>query len=320
MAAKARSITFAKVAADLDMNPKVRKAGPLGRAVYEFVLRRNAARGATGAVPIEDVDPDYMASMLMQPAPDLATGLERAVAARLLAIEGEDVVITGWDDEWARTALNPAERKRAERARKRGTPDRDASRDVTSNVTPGSGSTTDQPLTGVSRDVTAVVTVTDQRDQIRSEEREGDVTPPPPAPGRPRFDRHAQVRFDGWKYAVARFREIKAEHAIAGPDPWTEIPMGGQPENDLHQRVNELITRYPNDYDRALAEVKRAVDVRAAEAIAKRDLKFFTPRMLWREDQFGRALELDPASFAPRTPAPARRDPMDREPQEVLKP
>lgn len=263
MAKSSRTVIYAKVAADLDTNPKVRKAGALGRTVYEFILRRNAARGATGAVPIEDVDPDYMATSLMQPAADLEFGLRKAIEARLVAQEGEEIVISGWDDEWARTALNATERKRAERARKRG-PDRDASRDVTPDVTSETAQTTDQPLAPLSRDVTASVTVTDQRDQIRSEEREPRAHARDPGPPTTlAVDEHARARGRLADRTWDRMNEIRV--ALATENRWNDV----QPLNHQLHGHSELRARIRD----AGADADRQCDhvMAVLEAEARRD-------------------------------------------------
>jgi hypothetical protein len=110
---------FAKMDADLDSNPKIMRAGPMGTYVFLFVLRRNAKLGATGTIPAVNVEPWYVARQ---------TGLdpeeaERAIAAcvrhRLLAIEGDQAVIVGWDDDYGRRPMTEAERKAQQRARKK---------------------------------------------------------------------------------------------------------------------------------------------------------------------------------------------------------
>jgi len=110
---------FAKMDADLDGHPKVRKAGRDGREVFLFVLRRNAALDRSGRVPATYVEPWYLADQLMMSEDEACHGLSRTVTAGLLAIQDGHVSICGWSDEWAKAPLDEAERKRRERERKR---------------------------------------------------------------------------------------------------------------------------------------------------------------------------------------------------------
>lgn len=101
---------FAKVAADLDHHPKIREAGRNGREVFAFVLRVNANQGRAGWVSARHVRPRYLSDVLMMPESDAVDGLERAVTAELLRVDGDQVHIVGWDDEWARGPIDGATR------------------------------------------------------------------------------------------------------------------------------------------------------------------------------------------------------------------
>lgn len=139
-------------------------------------------------------------------------------------------------------------------------------------------------------------------------------------PGAPVLDRHRWVREQAWAYARGAYQTLHAT-AIDPSRPldvWPEaMDLAGG--DQLHLRVNELISRYPNDYDRVLVELKRVVDVRVAEARAKGTLRWLVPDQLWSERQFKTALGMTPADFAPRSTGntTALRDPAV---QEVLKP
>lgn len=108
---------FAKMDAFLDGNPKVRKAGRNGRDVFLFVLRRIAVLDAEGSVPVANVETWFLADQLMISETEASEGLERAIAARLLSVDGDLVHVTGWDTAWGKRAMTEAERKAAERAR-----------------------------------------------------------------------------------------------------------------------------------------------------------------------------------------------------------
>lgn len=103
---------FAKVSSRLDRHPKVRKAGNLGRQVFEYVLRANAENGRKGWVSEMYVDPAYLADTLMVTVGDACDGLRHAVTAGLLVLEDGKVFISGWDEEWAAAPVDGANRTR----------------------------------------------------------------------------------------------------------------------------------------------------------------------------------------------------------------
>lgn len=110
---------FCKVDANLDHNPKIRRGGRLAREVYEFVLRRNRLVGRDGRLSASNVDPDYLSDELMTPRSEVEKGMRRAVEVGLLALEGDQVAIVGWSEEWGRTPRTAAERQADRRARLR---------------------------------------------------------------------------------------------------------------------------------------------------------------------------------------------------------
>lgn len=107
---------FAKMAANLDGHPKVRRAGRNGREVFLFVLRKNAELDRSGRVPLSHVEPWFLADQLMMSENDARDGLARAIKFGLLASDDCDVSIVGWDDEWAKAPLTEAERKARQRS------------------------------------------------------------------------------------------------------------------------------------------------------------------------------------------------------------
>jgi hypothetical protein len=113
---------WAKMDARLDSHPKIRKGGRNARDVFLFALRRNRLRngsGANGRLPAADFEPWYLADQLMIPEVDAVEGVARAIAADLLARDGGQVLICGFDEDWGggRVPMTEAERKRAQRSR-----------------------------------------------------------------------------------------------------------------------------------------------------------------------------------------------------------
>ena len=58
------AFVFAKLDPAIHRNPKVRKAGRLGREVFIFALCVNADRGATGIIPADYLEPWFLADAL----------------------------------------------------------------------------------------------------------------------------------------------------------------------------------------------------------------------------------------------------------------
>lgn len=104
-------LIFAKLDPGFFSNRKVRRTSRNGRDVYLFALCQNAARGAKGWVPIGDLDPDYVADMLRVTPDEAQQGVTDACYAKLLTIDGDRVLIGGWDQDWARRPLTNAERQ-----------------------------------------------------------------------------------------------------------------------------------------------------------------------------------------------------------------
>jgi uncharacterized phage protein (TIGR02220 family) len=111
--------SWCKVSSQLDTHPKIRRAGNLGRQVFEFALRRNADIDRGGIVPAEHFDSTYLADVLMLTEEQALSGLKSCVRTGLLSEDGDNFVITGWDDEWGKRPMTEAERKRNQRANHR---------------------------------------------------------------------------------------------------------------------------------------------------------------------------------------------------------
>lgn len=124
---------WCKVASNLDIHPKIREAGNLGRQVYEYALRLNSELDKDGLIPGRYMEPEYLTHVLMLTdlcemsgtSPGLSgtqcavSGLSRAVRADLLVRDNGDFRIVGWDTEWAKHRLSESQRKAAYRAKMR---------------------------------------------------------------------------------------------------------------------------------------------------------------------------------------------------------
>lgn len=101
------ALSWCKMASNLDSHPKIRKAGRNGREVFLFALRRNAEpdNAVPGILPLDQLEPWYLADQLQMPEADAVEGLERCVTARLLARDGLAYAIVGWEEEWGKGAV-----------------------------------------------------------------------------------------------------------------------------------------------------------------------------------------------------------------------
>jgi uncharacterized phage protein (TIGR02220 family) len=109
------AISYAKVDANLDSSPRIRAAGADGREVFLFILRRCAQLDAQGCIPAANVEPEYLAAMLMRDVVTACHGLSRAVTAGLLTVTDTEVAICGWSDDWSKRPMSEAERQRKRR-------------------------------------------------------------------------------------------------------------------------------------------------------------------------------------------------------------
>lgn len=98
-------------------NRKVMRAGRNGRDIFLAALCMNAHRGAHGSIPIADWEPEYLARYVGITVADAADGMSRAIAASLLAVDGDRVVIVGWDEHWSSKGKTRAEIQRDYRER-----------------------------------------------------------------------------------------------------------------------------------------------------------------------------------------------------------
>lgn len=109
---------WAKMAANLDRNPKVRAAGADAREVFLFFLRVNRDLGTDGSFPSLYGGPAYLAEVLMRDVTHVTLALARGQEHGLFEISPEAVRIVGWDDDW-RSPKTAAQRVREHRERKR---------------------------------------------------------------------------------------------------------------------------------------------------------------------------------------------------------
>ena len=195
---------FAKIDANLDTNPKIRKAGNLGRQVFEFILRRIAVLKAAGSISIKNIEPSYLAEMVMLDSEEAArNGVSRAVTANLIAIDHENglVIVVGWNDEWGRRPHTAAERQRALRNRKKA--EVQQSFDVVTNS--HADVTHERDASQMSRM---------RGDQRRSDQRRGDESENDPS-GSSRT-RHPKTGLpEGWKPAVTEANTTAANEAMS---------------------------------------------------------------------------------------------------------
>ena len=112
-------IAYCQVDANLDTNPKIRKAGRDGRDIFEFLLRRVALGRTAGSVPLKYIECWYLADLLMMSEDDARNGIARAVDAGLIGIdqEGGVVRLLGWTEEWGRRPKEGKERQAEYRAK-----------------------------------------------------------------------------------------------------------------------------------------------------------------------------------------------------------
>jgi hypothetical protein len=148
---------FAKLDAGFYRNPKIRKAGPLGRDVFVFLLCTNADRDSSGIIPASFVEPWYLSDSIQRPESDVVAGLQRAKDAGLIdELEDGSVRLLGWDAEWARRPMTGAERVAKHRK----------------------GNVTDNPVTAAPLHVTPNVTSNgcNAEEKIREEEKREEKT------------------------------------------------------------------------------------------------------------------------------------------------
>jgi hypothetical protein len=111
---------WAKVAVNVWTNPKCSAAGFYATVLYVSVLLWHRIAGADGRLSAGYVSVPYIARMWGGTVADerVADALKSCIAADLLRIEGDEVVIVGWEPEWG-APLTSTERSRRMRARER---------------------------------------------------------------------------------------------------------------------------------------------------------------------------------------------------------
>lgn len=106
---------YAKIDANFHSNRKARKARRLGREVFVYVLCQNAARGATGSIPIGDVELWHLAEQLQMTEDEAKEGVRLAIDAELIKVAKDRVVVCGWNEEWGKRPMSDAERQQKRR-------------------------------------------------------------------------------------------------------------------------------------------------------------------------------------------------------------
>lgn len=159
---------WVKVDADIDDHPKACAAGFDACALFQFFLRVNGRRDLDGRIPRAYWSTPYLTRKTGLDAETVETRVRVCIEADLLTVEGEDLVIVGWDDEWTVAASTNAERQARLRERRRNggitesnEPLRErygerngSKREVTRNVDrPTDRSQTDRPSAGARDDI-----------------------------------------------------------------------------------------------------------------------------------------------------------------------
>jgi hypothetical protein len=112
-------------------------------------------------------------------------------------------------------------------------------------------------------------------------------------------DQRMRLNYEAWQYASRKHAELKASGISPNAPKFPAMPCGA-PMGHLAKRTAELLARSdPPDYSEALADMKRRVDVAAAEAAREpRSLRYFTPMTMWGEDPFWYAMGISPEEAA----------------------
>lgn len=168
-------LSWCKVASNLDSHPKIRRAGRNGREVFLFALRRNAEPGNAidGRLPIDQLEPWYLADQLQMPESEAVTGVTRAMEAGLLALDGLSYVIVGWEAEWSKELEDRRDGNRARQAKYREERDERLRNPVTNRDTALPSVTNESVTPNVPR-----------RDEKRLDETRGEEKRVPRAPRR----------------------------------------------------------------------------------------------------------------------------------------
>lgn len=106
---------YAKLEANFHSNRKARKARRLGREVFVYVLCQNAARGATGSIPIGDIEIWHLAEQLQMTEDEAKEGVRLAIEAELIKVSKDRATVCGWDEEWGKRPLSDSERQQKRR-------------------------------------------------------------------------------------------------------------------------------------------------------------------------------------------------------------
>jgi hypothetical protein len=128
---KGETLEYLKLAPDIDSDPDIEEAGWVAARVYELLLKVSAMKDLRGRIPPQFQHRGWLVKRWnlrhdtlpgIVPAEMLAAGVVRLLAVGLLAEDGEDWVITGWE-KFYKPAKSGAERTNNWRARNKVTCD-----------------------------------------------------------------------------------------------------------------------------------------------------------------------------------------------------
>lgn len=303
---RARLPAFAILASDFWNNRKIRKAGRNGRDVFLFALTCNASRGRTGSIPAGDLDAWYLSDQLKIPEADASSGLVAAIEARLLARDGDRIVICGWDETWSRvdetSARTERRRAQAEKQKQIRESERESEESRVENSSPA--------IPGQSPDSVRTLT----RATPPSTEQVTQAPARPPVPWRPAWHERVVDRV----YAYARSEHHSAASKLGRPNTPTWGPqVGKSTKDDMLACLDELESQGFVSEVEAESRMRHRIDVAIAEALRPggHGLAYLTNRHLWRLDigQFQRAQDTDVATAAqPRSNGGAGAGPPTR--------
>jgi hypothetical protein len=226
---------------DLDTDPRVVRAGRDARDVYLFVCRRHYHSGSQGFVSARDVDPTYLARSLFITPAEASDGLAGALREELLVIDrndGDRYVTLPYEDDVTR--VTPSDRVRIvdftvnEEARPRNGAERQQTwrdRQKAAKIARNSRPRRDSNVTVTEPNVTSdTVTSRDASEESREEERRGDLSLVPGAPGTP-----ASVKASRASAKASRAEAIQ-DTAWVAADTLRKLVLRDQPSNQLARK------------------------------------------------------------------------------------
>jgi hypothetical protein len=287
---------WSKMDVGLDSNPKICAAGRAAREIFLFLVRRNGALEADGAIPIANLDPAYLARQLMMTGDEAVTGVTAAVTHGLIDVDEDEVRLCGWSPEWG-SSKSGAERQARYKARKKQEKKAAAESPWTGQVTKGDAG-----------DVTSVTG--DVLDQTRPERDKAPPAPPDlsasPLPAaivrtsddltRARVGAGSDVKralVDAiWAEQEAGIDELQAAGVDQGAGRLGLV--NGASKLELSRRLSERAAD-GRGFDLAAADCRRVL----VEAKLTRSLRYVRGQH-WEPKNFERSLATGPADIRQR--------------------